>query len=520
MEGHGQIDDLFRKTLEGQRVEPGKSLWRGINRKLLFREMIRFNFSNLPGTFWITGIAGIVVISIILYLTLSPGTKIPSKPNQEPQTIHTVPLTRDIKSSGPNMNSSIEKPSIVSSDEMTPVTKAGSNQPLNEKTSKEINQSASASINKDKKPHKGKQETISTQLTEKKKTIKTKSIQKSESTVLIAANIPAVSPSRSNIKSKPGLPKQVNENVRDEMPPEETKISNEVAKQPQPAVSNPSIPHMLSLTSFDSLEKVKIKYPTLNLVNLGIFPTSKEEHAVIPQYLSLGLGFMPEITFYKTNSSYSKVNYWLGVDLAYHLWKFYIRPGISIGYMYDNGAYRVNYKRKDSIGFYYEVVSYSIDPHNPGVIIYNTVNHTVYDSLIHNGTDQTRNRYQYIQIPLIFGFDVIELKNFGFSVQTGPVVSFFMAEKETSSQYTDLTSARLLTRIKSTPPGKNPNWQIWGGIHMEYRIDENFDFYLEPTYKYYFNPVVGNEVVSVKAPWTVGLGLGFKYNFGFNTLKP
>lgn len=520
MEDHEQIDDLFRKTLEGQQVEPGKSLWRGINRKLLLREMTRFNFSNLPGTPWIIGIAGIVIIPIILYLTLTPGTKIPSKPNQEPQTVHTVPLTRAIKSSGPNVNSLIEKPSIVSLNEMTPVTKTGSNHPLNEKTSKEINQSASVSFNKDKKPLEDKQGTISTQFTEKGKTIKTKSIQKSESTVLIASNNSAVSPTRSNIKSKRELQEKANENISDKVPSEETKISDEVAKQQQIAVFNPSIPHMLSLTSFDSLEKVKIRYPSPNLVNLGIFPASGKVHAVIPQYLSLGLGFMPEITFYKTNSSYSKVNYWLGADLAYHIWKFYIRPGISIGYMYDDGSYRLNYKRKDSIGFYYEVVSYSIDPHNPGVIIYKTVNHTVYDSLIHNGTDQTRNRYQYIQIPLIFGFDVIELKNFGFSVQAGPVVSFFMADKETPSQYTDLTGARLLTRIKSTPPGKNANWQIWAGIHMDYRINENFDFYLEPTYKYYFNPVVGNEVVSVKAPWTVGLGLGFNYNFGFNTLKP
>ncbi len=519
-EGHEQIDDLFRKSLEGQRIEPGKSLWRGINRKLLLREMIRFNFTNLPGTLWITGIAGIVVIPIILYLTLSPGEKIPSKPNPEPQTVQTVPLTRGIKSSGTHQNSSIEKPSIVSSNEMTPATKTGSNQPLNEKTSKELNPSASGSIQKEKKTQEGKQETQSTQLAERKKTAKTKSIQKSESIVTIAANTTVVSPSRSNLKSKHGPQRKVNENISDKLPSEETKIANEVIKQPQQSVSNPSIHPMVSLTSLHSLEKDTNRYSRPNLVNLGIFPASYNDRAIIPQYFSLGLEFMPEITFYKTTSSYSKVNYWLGADLAYHLWKFYIRPGIRIGYMYDDGAYQLNYKRKDSIGFYYEVVSYSIDPHNPGVIIYNTVNHTVYDSLIHNGADQTRNRYQYIQIPLILGFDVIELKKFGFSVQAGPVVSFFMAEKETPSQYTDLTGARLLTRKKSTPPGKNPNWQIWAGIHMDYRIDENFDFYLEPTYKYYFSPVVGNEAVSVKAPWTLGLGIGFKYNFGFNTQKP
>ena len=166
------------------------------------------------------------------------------------------------------------------------------------------------------------------------------------------------------------------------------------------------------------------------------------------------------------------------------------------------------------------MVSYYIDPQHPGVIIYNTVNRTVYDSLIHKATDKTRNRYEYIQIPLILGFDVFESGNFNFSVQAGPVVSFFVADKETSSQNTELTSSRLLSRIQSNAPGKDPNWQIWGAIHIDYRIAENFDCYLEPTYKYYFSPMVGNEAVSVKAPWSLGLGIGIKYNFGFNTLKP
>ena len=228
---------------------------------------------------------------------------------------------------------------------------------------------------------------------------------------------------------------------------------------------------------------------------------------------------MPEITFYKSTSSYNKVNYWVGADLTYHLWKFYVRPGISIGYMNDNGNYQVNYKRKDSIGYYYQVVSYSIDPQHPGVILYNTVKHTVYDSLIHNSNNQTMNRYQFIQVPLIFGFDVFEIKNFGLSVQAGPVVSFFVESKQSLS-YPDLTGSRILSSTQSSAPDKTADWQVWGAIHVNYRIAENFDIYLEPTYKYYFGPVAGNENPAVKAPWSIGLGLGVKYNFGYNALRP
>lgn len=518
-EGYEQVDNLFRKTLEGQRVEPEKSLWKGINRKLLLWEMIRFNFKNVPGSLWVGGIAGIIIIPAILYLTLSPDIKILSKPNPEPQTVQTVPLTGTIGMPGTNGNTSVKNPSNTSPNQITPVTNAGINQPLNEKPSIVINQTASGSVLNEKKTQKDNNRTLSTQLTTKNTQPKPKSLLKSESSGAIAANAKTLSPFRSNIKSNEAKQEKQDKNINDQMVSNESKSPVEVPNPVQKSLSDPSIHPVPSLASLFSLEPDTGRYLRPNLIQLGILPPDQKDHNPIPQYLSIGLGFMPELAFYKTTSSYSKVNYWLGADLSYHLWKFYIRPGISIGYMYNNGAYQVNYKRKDSIGFYYQVVSYTIDPHT-GAIIYNTITHAVYDSLIHHGDDQTRNRYEFIQVPLIFGFEFLEVKNFAFSVQAGPVVSFFMADKESQSQITDLTGTRLLTRINSTPPGKSPNWQIWGGLHMDYRIDENFDFYIEPTYKYYFNPVVGNEIVTVKAPWAVGLGIGLKYNFGFNTGRP
>lgn len=518
--GPEQIDDLFRKTLEGQKVEPAKNLWKGINRKLLFREISHFNLTNLPGTLWISGIAGIVLIPVIIYLALTPDKNIPSKPNPETRTVQSSPLHQADKSSEFNGNLSIQQPSNAPSNTVAPITLAGSNQPQSEKSSIKINYPASAPIQQEKKTTVSNHETPLTPSAEKKPARIAKSVSKQKPSVAIADNTAVASLSRSRARFKKEFSENTNENISGQMLPPAIKSSTEVAEKTQLSVSNPAIQTMLSLNSLDSLKKAYLSYPPPLLINLGIFPTSYGEHAVIPQHFSFGLGFMPEMAFYKTTSSYSKVNYWLGADLSYHLWKFYIRPGISIGYMYDEGSYQLNYKRNDSIGFYYQVVSYTIDPHNPGVIIYHTVNHTVYDSVLHNGNDQTRTRYQYVQIPLLFGYDVIELKNFGFSVQAGPVVSFFIADKETPSQNTDLTGARLLSRINSAPPGKNPNWQIWGAIHMEYRFSGNFNFYLEPTYKYYFNPVVGNEVVSVKAPWAIGLGIGFTYNFGFNTLRP
>ncbi len=107
-----------------------------------------------------------------------------------------------------------------------------------------------------------------------------------------------------------------------------------------------------------------------------------------------------------------------------------------------------------------------------------------------------------------------------FSIQAGPAVSFFMADREHFVQNTDLTNARLIQRVPGSHPAKQPNWQIWAGIHVDWKFNENFDLYIEPTYKYYFNPLTGNESTPEQAPWAVGLGVGVRYNFGYNTLRP
>jgi len=519
-ESSGQIDNLFRKNLEGQQVEPGNHLWRGINRKLLLKEITHFNFSNFPGAFWLSGIAGIVIIPVLLYLTLTPGKKNTSDPNTTPKTVQTIPLPGTIKSSGAHEKPSVANPPLVSIHEMNQATKNQSDQSLNGKISQILDPSGSNVLQNEKKLPEIKKETSPAQWTEKKTALKSNPSQKTVQPANIASTAKGLSSSPPNTSSKHALLKKEMGNSIDLMPSGESESSNEIVKQTEQSVTDASITRMISLTSFDSLEKIKVKYPVPDLVNLGIFPASGKDQVIIPQYFSLGLEFMPEVTFYKTTSSYSKVNWWLGADLSYHLWKFYIRPGVRIGYMYDDGAYQVNYKRKDSIGFYKQVVSEYIAPQHPGVIIYNTINRTVYDSILHKATDQTRNRYEYIQVPLILGFDVFGSGKFNFSVQAGPVVSFFITDKETSSQNTELTNARLLTRVQSAAPGKDPNWQIWAAIHIDYRIAGNFDCYIEPTYKYYFSPMVGNEAVSVKAPWSLGLGIGFKYNFGFNTLNP
>jgi len=60
------LDNLFRRTLDGYQMEPSPGTWRGVSRKLLWSEMARFNFRNIPKAIWIGGTALLLVGLIIL----------------------------------------------------------------------------------------------------------------------------------------------------------------------------------------------------------------------------------------------------------------------------------------------------------------------------------------------------------------------------------------------------------------------------------------------------------------------
>ena len=78
----------------------------------------------------------------------------------------------------------------------------------------------------------------------------------------------------------------------------------------------------------------------------------------------------------------------------------------------------------------------------------------------------------------------------------------------------DLSGASLVSRSNETPARVQTNWQLWGGLHAEYMINQEFSLFLEPTFKYYFSPVTGTEAGTAKAPWAVGIQIGLQYSFG------
>lgn len=235
------------------------------------------------------------------------------------------------------------------------------------------------------------------------------------------------------------------------------------------------------------------------------------------RFFSANLGITPEIACYAEPVVYSKMNFWLDGRLTYHISRFSVATGFGLGYVFDEGAYRVEYKSLDSVGYFNSVTSYSVGNNNE--IIYNTQSVSVYDSLQHLNDYRTKNRYSYLQVPLLVGYRFFESSRVSLTFQVGPAVSFLLATHK-SDPVIEYSNATIIRVDNETPTRIQTNWQIWANLYFEMRINKIASIYLEPTFKYYLKPLVSQENVKYKAPWTIGMGVGLQLNFGQKTKSP
>jgi hypothetical protein len=237
----------------------------------------------------------------------------------------------------------------------------------------------------------------------------------------------------------------------------------------------------------------------------------------IPRFFSIDMGVSPQVTFNSISSSGSEMNFSGDIGFQYHVGKFSIRSGMGISYTTDDGIYRIEYKSKDSVGFYNMVVS-AFSQQDPTEVVYVTQRVVVYDSLQHIADDRTRNRYTYLQVPFLAGFRMLETNRLGLTIYAGPMVSFLIGKKE-AEPVIDYPNARIIRIDNNTPVRVTTNWQLWLGMRLDYKISKEFSLFAEPYYKYYFQPVVEQEESPSKNPYSIGLGIGIQYNFGRKIYK-
>lgn len=198
-----------------------------------------------------------------------------------------------------------------------------------------------------------------------------------------------------------------------------------------------------------------------------------------------------------------------GISLSTFSGQWIMETGVAVSLSDDNGRFMINYNSLDSIGYYNRVVSFSIDPENPGTILFNTEATGVYDSVTHADEALTANRYTYLQIPLMAGYQVYTNRRMSISLKAGPVFSVLLGSEEPPATFSQ-DGATVSLIDDRTPVRFTTNWQVAAGLGVGFYLFHGLTFQLEPTCKTYLRPVYRNSRTN---PNSIGLKAGLLYRF-------
>jgi len=459
------IDDLFRDILGKQELSPSPKVWKALNWKLLIRELSRFNFINVPGITMVSVTAAIVLVAALTYWAVQPG----SKSNSE-----ILPKT-PVQVTGPS--------TVVKNNTEPSVKPVAANGNINTRPAPAVIQTQPAFT-----PSKHSQKPEALIASNAK-------IEKAP----VAASTPAVNPL--------AVPA----------------IAPAAGKEVNTLATNANTASYKSIQLMDALEfscfDLQNSPDTLTFIRSGEVFKYVREKAHVPSFFSASLGIAPEMALYSSNgTSTQEFNYWANAGIAYHFSRFSVRTGFGLGYTYDEGNYKVQYRSNDSVSFYKEVIGYYPDPVNQGQFIYITKNHAIYDSVTHMADDRTRNRYTYLQIPLLLGYNVFETRNFSLGIEAGPAVSFLISEKK-AQPVIDIPNGRLISLQDYSPTHQPTNWQLWVRLSLEYQFTRNWGLVVNPYYKYFITSPTQSSEGGNRNTQAFGIDLGIQYMFGRKSNK-
>lgn len=223
---------------------------------------------------------------------------------------------------------------------------------------------------------------------------------------------------------------------------------------------------------------------------------------------AFGLSFTPEMNFYPNSDIPNNRSYSIDVQALYKFSGYFLQSGLGISMTSDEGNYKINYNKY--LGSYDYVYDVTFDTSGNQVTpIYHTEPMKVYDSINHVSISPTKSKYNYLQIPILFGYGN-EGKRFGWFVKGGPSISILISENV--SDYT-MSDAKILN-VDSEMPGRiKTNWQIVLSGGLSYRVSNNLSLAAEPMFRYYIKSAYENSSITTKKPYSLGLRLGLLVDF-------
>ncbi len=222
-----------------------------------------------------------------------------------------------------------------------------------------------------------------------------------------------------------------------------------------------------------------------------------------------GLLFSPQVTFYPNDAINNQRGYGIDFSARWKKKEFFIESGIGLAFSSDNGNYSIDYEKY--LGTYNDVYNVTFDTLPDGTLKpnYHTNPVDVYDTIGKYRIEQTKNRYTYLQVPVLLGFQK-QFERFGWFVKTGPVISVMLS----SDIPTPDTGDDRIIGIDQQMPGRvNTHWQLAFSAGFTYQLSDRVSLAVEPTFRYYLNSQYNSNYINTRHPYSLGLRTGLLFNF-------
>lgn len=223
---------------------------------------------------------------------------------------------------------------------------------------------------------------------------------------------------------------------------------------------------------------------------------------------SLMLQVSPEWIF--DGNTKKKISGAINIDLSYLLEgkDAFIQLGAGYGISKNDGIFNVNYSQYDSLGFYEQVNSFSVDAAT-GLPIYHTTTEGVFDTVNYSTLETSGNRYSYFRIPVTAGLKFYELKRLSFFAEAGATYSVLVKEHEPGITFTN-EQATSVEIIDNSPARVKSTFQLSAGLGLKYVLNHRFDLRLDAMYNYYWNSIMERQNQQ-KSPFSISIKAGVQF---------
>ncbi len=216
------------------------------------------------------------------------------------------------------------------------------------------------------------------------------------------------------------------------------------------------------------------------------------------------------MTYYATTTD--QVTWTADLIYGIKIKQFYIESGIGFQKMQEQGVFQIDYKTNDSIGYYNEVISFEVNPENPNAITYKTQTTTVYDSVEHFMLQSPNYQYDYIVIPIKFGYKFYKNNKISLSAETGILYSILTKTYVPSVNF-DNENYQLIGISNNTPQRTEHNFRFHIALRANYKITNTISICVQPEFTSYINSIYEKSYNYKTRPYTMGIRFGILFDF-------